>query len=560
MDWLKLFKRQNKYTIIVVIAFSMTGLGFSVYSLSGTKYNVIEFCFRPQVVNNPKTRYCTKDKRYIIPQGYWRQEDYVPANPRFQPQGTFILSDKATRLRTILATNPNAKNWAGGSLILLFLSTLLISKRLRRYKREFIAYFEQLKTDLNQEILTNEQRREISTHKIAVETEYIKDRITHSDQMTRLSDKSPGELEFEQEQIEKNNELVELQRQLQIAQLKAEIAKFDAEAAKYNAHQSPPKPESVETAKEIDYKALCPGVINGVEFYDWRNLIDDSVGIIISGNSGSGKTSVATWAAGWLTKDEPAQVLVLDPHANVNILWKELGLHTIYEFSLIEKQLEMLLELLDYRRSLQKEQLDLEDSVIVFADELGGCLSSFEDGNSVDNAIKRLGCEARKYRITLIGLNHSSNAKDTGKDVSAQIANNYLRIGLNATAKQIASRWKKDDPRRKYVQDTDYVCIISGSVPEQVAIHPTHHTYKKFKKSGNKPKGLLPINQLPITIPLAQAVPKDKDWYEEFIDLKDSLERVPNTEEIKLKWKEVMGVECSSKQAETIHEYLTSLN
>ncbi len=186
---------------------------------------------------------------------------------------------------------------------------------------------------------------------------------------------------------------------------------------------------------------------------------------------------MATWVAGWLTKDEPAQVLALDPHANVNVLWRELGIHAISDFKLIEKQLLILLELLDERRSLSKEQLDLEPSVIVFADEINACLENFEDKESMALAIKRLGSEARKYKIALIALNQSSNADDLG--ISAQMRNNYLLIGLCATARQIALQWKKDDPRRKYVEEIAYSCVVRGSVPEQIAIHPTHHTYKR---------------------------------------------------------------------------------
>ena len=46
---------------------------------------------------------------------------------------------------------------------------------------------------------------------------------------------------------------------------------------------------------------------------------------------------------------------------------------------------------------------------------------------------------------------------------------------------------------------------MSGSVPVQIALHPTHHSYSKFKKHGNPPLNLLPINQLPLLI-LNQAV------------------------------------------------------
>ena len=561
MDWLKLFKQQNQSAIGLAIALSLTGLGLSVYSLSGTKYNVIEFCFKPKLINNPDAQYCTQDKQYIIPEGYWRQENYVPANPRFQPEGTFILSEKATRLRTIPATNPQAKNYALISLCLLASGTLLTSKRLQRYKREFVAYFEQLKTDLNQQILINEQQREISTHKTTVETEYIKDRITRNDQITRATDKTKGEREFEQEQAEKHNELVEFQRQVQLAKFKAEIAKSEAEEAKHrseaNRHQGSVS-DPIELTEEINYEALCPGKVGELEFYDWRDLADDAVGIIIAGNSGSGKTSVAVWVAGWLTKDEAAQVLALDPHANVNVLWEELGIHAISDFKLIEKQLLILLDLLDYRRSLTKEQLDLESLIIVFADEINACLENFEDKENMALAIKRIGSEARKYKIALIALNQSSNADDLG--ISAQMRNNYLLIGLCATARQIASAWKKDDPRRKYIEETAYSCVVRGSVPEQIAVHPTHHSYKQFKKKGNKPKGLLPINQLPLTISLASPADIQTDWHEDLIAWADNLGRMPAPDEIKTKWVEMMGKEPSNKQVELLQEYLLNRN
>ncbi|ACC81172.1 ATP-binding protein [Nostoc punctiforme] len=561
MDWLKLFKQQNQFSIGLAIALSLTGLGLSVYSMSGTKYDVIEFCFKPKKNNNRAVKYCTQDKQYIIPEGYWRQENYVPTNPRFQPQGTFILSDKATRLRTIPATNPIAKNWAMASLILLSSSTLLTSKRLQRYKKEFVAYFEQLKTDLNQEIQLNEQQREITTHKIAVETEYIKDRVTRNDQITRIKDKSEGEREFDREQAEKHNQLAEYQRLLQLAKFKAEIAKCEAEEAKHRSEANrllSAVPVPLELTEEIDYEALCPGKVGELEFYDWRDLVDDAVGIIVAGNSGSGKTSVAVWVAGWLTKDEPAQVLALDPHANVNVLWGELGIHAIADFALIEQQLILLIELLDSRRELNKQQLDLEPTIIVFGDEINACLDSFSNKEIIELALRRLGSEGRKYKIIFIALNQSSNANDL--NISAQMRNNYLLIALNATARQLAKQWKKDDPRKKHVDELAYSCIVSGAVPESLAIHPTHHTYKQFKKKGNKPKGLRQINQLPLTIPLASPEDIQTDWHKDLVAWADQLLNVPTPDLIKEKWEEMMGHAPSSKQVELLHEYLLNRN
>lgn len=558
MEWLKLFKKQNQAALIMCGLIAAGGLIMQVYSLSGTKYDVVEYCFKPAKINNSKAKYCTNDKKYIIPLGFYEQEKYAPANPRFQREDIFVLSDKMTRLRSIRATNPQAKNYAVAGLVLEIVATFLISQRTKRYKQEFAAYFEQLKTDLNQEIKLNEQKRSLLNHKVEVETEYVKDAITDRDARQRYQDKPQELREFELRQSEKHNEVAELQRQLQLTKFKAEIAKFEAEEAKHRSeaqrHRSAIALSPIELTKEIDYEALCPGKVGELEFYDWRDLIDDAVGIIIAGNSGSGKTSVAVWVAGWLTKDEPAQVLALDPHANVNVLWGELGIQAISDFKLIEKQLGILLELLDARRSLSLEQLNLEPSVIVFADEINACLENFEDKENMAIAIKRLGSEARKYKIALIALNQSSNVEDIG--ISAQMRNNYLLIGLNATARQLSLQWKKDDPRRKHIEETAYSCVVRGSVPEAIAIHPTHHSYKQFKKKGNKPKGLLPINQLPLTIQLASLQDIQTDWHEDLIVWADQLGRLPNTQEISQHWQEVMGQQPSSKQVEMLHEFL----
>lgn len=627
MDWLKLFKKQNQLTLITCGLLSTSGIIMQIYSLSGTKYDVVEYCFNPQksklsqirdtlllkgvdksisqiqdyitdnfqsdIINDDiiqvtidnldlssknskeerllirraakkalqKPKFCTNDKKYIAPLGFYEHEKYAPANPHFRREDIFVLSDKMTRLRTIPATNPHAKNYAAAGLFCEIVVTFLISQRAKRYKREFAAYFEQLKTDLNQEIKINEQKRSLLNHKTEVETEYIKDSIILRDFSQRYKDKPQELREFEQQQAQKHNEVVEFQRQIQLAKFKAEIAKFVAEEAKHRSESSrylSAVVDPVELVSEIDYEALCPGKVGELEFYDWRDLADDAVGIIIAGNSGSGKTSVAVWVGGWLTKDEPAQVLALDPHANVNVLWSELNIHAISDFKLIEKQLLILLGLLDERRALSLEQLNLESSVIVFADEINACLENFEDKENMAIAIKRLGSEARKYKIALIALNQSSNVEDIG--ISAQMRNNYLLIGLNATARQLALQWKKDDPRRKHIEETAYSCVVRGSVPESIAVHPTHHAYKQFKKKGNKPFGLLPINQLPLTIELARLTDIKTDWHEDLIAWADELGRLPNPQEISLHWEEIMGHPPSSKQIELLHEYLGSRN
>jgi hypothetical protein len=555
MQWLEVFKKQNQAVIILSGLLAMTGTGMMVVSSSGTKYDVIEYCFKPK---NSK-KFCTDDKKYITPKGMYEQERYMPANPQYQGDELFIISDKLTRLRDIPASNPYAINQGIGGLVIFVATTFLIKARAKRYKREFSVFYEELKTDLNSTIGLGEQQREIVAHRLGIETSYIKDQIQLQDDVQRYQDMTPGQREFEALQVEKNNVLAEYQREIAIAQFKLELARIEADIAKYKNLVVVPKTIETVAVDEIKIEELCPGTVGELEYYDWRDLIDDAVGIILAGNSGSGKTSAAVWVAGWLTKDEPSEVIALDPHANVNVLWKELGIHTISTFGQIEKQLGLLINLLDERRGMGLDQLNMQPQVVVFADEINACLENFEDKASMSTAIKRLGSEARKYKIALIALNQSSNVEDLG--ISAPMRSNYLLILLNASARQFASNnWKKDDPRYKHVEEVAYSCVVAGSVSPAIAIHPTHYSYKQFKKKGNKPLGLLPINQLPLTIELAEDVPEEKDWYETFVAMKKELGRVPNCEEIKVKWSEVMGNVCTSKQAESIHEYLKELN
>lgn len=631
IDWLKIFSHQNQTSLILCGVLAASGSLAQLYSLSGTKYDVIEYCFQPresklktiqtkllvkgvnksvkqiesaiienfpndelteatmsatvdflestskatreqrartrfQARNNSKNfnKFCTEEKKYIAPAGFYDQEKFAPANPRFRREEIYVISTKLTRLRQIHATNRYAKNYAVGSLASLLLATVLMSQRSKRYKREFSAFYTKLETDLSLEIKLAEQERAIAHHSIEVETEYIKDTISDRDTEQRYIEKPPGLIQFEREQAEKQNELFEAQRLFQLAKFKAEIAKLQAEEAKHRSEiqrHTMAIAEPLDLALEIDYKTLCPGTVGELEFYDWRNLKDQAVGIMIVGNSGSAKTSVAIWAMGWLTKDEPAQVLVLDPHVNRNPIWGQLGVHTISDFHAIQRQLEILLSLLDERRGMTYDEVENADTIICFADELSACIKQFPDPSVVNDALERLGCEGRKYKIVFMAGNQSINTKDN-KDTSAAMLQNYLIIRLCAIARQLANQWKKEDPRRKHVEKTAYSAVVCGSAGTYVAVHPTHHSYNTFVIKGHKPKGLMSINQSPLTIELAtpENTKKNDDWYQIFMDWKEDLGRVPNVEEIKAKWLEVMGAKATNKQAETIHEYLQNLS
>ncbi|AFY43657.1 hypothetical protein [Nostoc sp. PCC 7107] len=264
-------------------------------------------------------------------------------------------------------------------------------------------------------------------------------------------------------------------------------------------------------AETVDHLSREELVISGtienqqqklLQFYDWDNLQDEAAGVLIVGNSGAAKTSVAVWLLGKFTESTPAQVLALDTHANVNVIWREWNIPVIREVAAIEAQIKLLVQLLNYRQELTWEQLETEDDIIVVADELNANLYRFKSPKELEIALKRLGSEGRKYKITFVALNQSSNCEDIG--ISRPMKNNYAIVLLGASAVSFAeSNWKSTDPRRQHIESNAYPCIVSGAIRHQVALHPTHHQYTQFKKKGNAPQNLRPINTLPLTIPLA---------------------------------------------------------
>jgi hypothetical protein len=231
----------------------------------------------------------------------------------------------------------------------------------------------------------------------------------------------------------------------------------------------------------------------GILLYNWDDLEDEAVGIVIAGQSGSGKTSAATWVLGMLTRNEPAVIKVCDPH--YNDIWEEIGLAPIGEFSEIQAELEWLVAELDRRRIRKKNKQPLGENLIVVADEIGACIESFDDPKVITTALKRIGSEGRKFGITLIAIDQSPNSDDLG--ISAKKRDNYLMIGLCSVAIALAKQdYKNSDPMMQFLSLQAYPCVVKLGGILTPAIHPTHGSYTKFKKKGNPPQNLMHINQL----------------------------------------------------------------
>jgi hypothetical protein len=238
-----------------------------------------------------------------------------------------------------------------------------------------------------------------------------------------------------------------------------------------------------------------PEIIETPNYYDWNNISDEAVGFLICGNSGSAKSSLATWLAGHLSQYNPMGVIALDPH--FNDCWKLAGIQSIGKIEQVESALNWLLSELDARCELKGQGKPLGDHLFVICDELNAALERFKDRKIVESTLRRLGSEGRKFGLTFCGLNQSSNAAAIGID--AKYRSNYALILLGQSA--------RSHPKLgKHLADVAYPCLLDGSISPAIAIHPTHGEYAIFKKSGNPPKNLKPINQLPLPMGLLAAI------------------------------------------------------
>lgn len=227
-----------------------------------------------------------------------------------------------------------------------------------------------------------------------------------------------------------------------------------------------------------------------------------STGFFLVGNSGAAKSSAGMYLAGSLTEEEPAEVLVLDPHGKLNFqkLWGRSNLPYISDVDLILEQLHLLEDELDRRLDTEDEEFT---PVIILVDEVSSLFERLdkEGIKQVSKLLKRLGSEGRKYRMTLICVLHSNNCAAIGID-SKQRTNYTQVVCGDIVSLYVKNDWTDKDPRKAWVSEKAYPCLIVKGADLKLAKHPTHHDYAVVEE-GNAPKNLKPVRQRELTIPLA---------------------------------------------------------
>lgn len=261
-----------------------------------------------------------------------------------------------------------------------------------------------------------------------------------------------------------------------------------------------PPPPMMNTYYQMAFNQLP----EQLDFYNWDGLADEASGILVGGNSGSGKTSLgAGYIVGKLTAVSPAEVIVLDIHASKNPIWKQMG------FPRVESDVLTIYEIMCWLiKEIERRKHEDGHPLIVCLDEINDTLSELEQLDIVkplpgkqkrtktfSYAIRKLS-NARKFDICLLGFMQSHNTEAIGID--GKFRNNFLLVLCGASARrEIQNIWKHDDPRYLHTQNTPYPVVISGSNPHQIAEHCTHKHHTQYRKKGNAPANLIQPRFLP---------------------------------------------------------------
>ncbi|NER30516.1 MAG: ATP-binding protein [Symploca sp. SIO1C4] len=242
------------------------------------------------------------------------------------------------------------------------------------------------------------------------------------------------------------------------------------------------------------------------------------VSVLLFGNSGSGKSSVACLIISYIsrnrsiTKGKIPQILVLDPHVND---WGRMPV--VHKGADILRTLHLVVKELERRQENWANQVEnLPESkrkkdwfyLIVVWDEIGGTLAyaKTEEGKKLikeeglihpSDALLRLGSELRKFEGMFFGLNQSGNCEAIGIDSSYR--NNFVDVHLCESALMQIESWDHSCSEYQFVYSRrdGYPCVVRG----KPALHPSHSQHTVFAE-GSPPIEFEPAQQEPLTLRL----------------------------------------------------------
>jgi hypothetical protein len=210
------YLRSGTANNITVGLLATIGLICGAKSFTGTQISLVEYCFIPETLTKPvnRQRYCTPNKRYIMPESEFYAEAYAPANPEFQRDN--FLPTKATRLRIIEPSNPDKPIWGLASVLFLGGAYGLSKAREWRLIQLMPSVREEIRTNWLISKLWSGLRLHKEAYSAQLDYEFHQWSENRRVRAAQLSKMTPQELAIFQEQVRLRAE-AEAQVQLQQA-------------------------------------------------------------------------------------------------------------------------------------------------------------------------------------------------------------------------------------------------------------------------------------------------------------------------------------------------------
>lgn len=306
-----------------------------------------------------------------------------------------------------------------------------------------------------------------------------------------------------------------------------------------------------------------------------EDTVSRSLGYFIAGESGSGKTAIASYLAYFLANKNPTnqekkalknnagcEGIVLDVHNNP--VWSEVGLPVIFEPLSILHCIKAIRAEYSHRKAGKKG-----NRIVIFIDEFEELLSeveaSFDEVREAKKAskliadtVRMLGSGGRKFALNIIVMNQSWNCSAIKLDGNHR--NNFVGIALNANAVNFINQ-KCSSTSYESLRDwalverkDKYKAITFGAVSPRPLLHPTHHDYLTIE-DGQPPQNLQPIEWLPLSIGDDN---KHDEYWETEIDFNPSPQSSPqaptgeNGDDTRGKLERLYSLDCDlSPQSET---------
>lgn len=318
--------------------------GFAIIStlgmyatVTGTKYDSVDFCFIPEVIKNPENekQFCKSGLQIYrtLPKFLLRKDQAMPNPEYIQGVDRFAIPAKGRVIKNYnYASNPNFLIYGFISSILATTAYSLFNRSHQKYLELFPKLFNEHKLNILESELIYKQSKETKIFKTQLETEYINDQMSNEFQQMKFMDMDQEAIQEYQEKLQdqkaKQDLIAEKTFELEISEIIKAITDNALETAKKEKELQKLKTVFDKTKlSEDDKKNKIIELLENHENGWLLKILEYRKPLWIIGGQGCGKSTLASSIIllRWFLYSYDLE-MIIDAHAHVNRLesWKHL--------------------------------------------------------------------------------------------------------------------------------------------------------------------------------------------------------------------------------------------